>query len=100
MVTKEQLALTVIAVNDVISGLNRIKNLLANYQPPKPLPPPQQPKYKERLASAKYINVSATTLYRLTKKGLIQSYAVGGKVMYKTSELDNFITSNQKKWKA
>lgn len=100
MIDKENLALTLTAVNDVIGGLNRIKNLLVNYEPPAPPPIETKPDYLTRKATAKYLNISVSTLWRITKQGKLNSYSVGNKVMYKTNEVQNFITKNQKQWKA
>jgi len=73
---------------------------VANYEPPAPPPTEKKPEYLTRKATADYLNISLSTLWRLTKDGKLKSYAIGKKVMYKTSELQNFIISNQKKWKA
>jgi len=100
MVDNENLALTLTAVNDVIGGLNRIKNVLMNYEPPAPPPPEKKPEYLTRKATADYLNISLSTLWRITKQGQLNSYSVSKKVMYRTTEIDNFITSNQKKWVA
>ncbi len=88
------------AINQFIGILNKFKTVVANYEPPAPPPAEKKPEYLTRKATAEYLNISLSTLWRLTKEGKLKSYAVGKKVMYKTNEVQNFITKNEKKWTA
>jgi|GEM_PF-2758220 len=88
------------ALNQFIGILNSLKSSVANYEPPAPPPPEKKPEYLTRKATADYLNISLSTLWRITKQGQLNSYSVSKKIMYRTTEIDNFITSNQKKWKA
>ena len=52
-----------------------------------------QPKTPEefltRKATAKLLNINLSTLYLWTKKGVLQSYGISGKVYYKRSEVES-----------
>ena len=45
----------------------------------------------------KYLDISRTTLHRLTKEGMIPAYKVGRLVKYKREEIDEFLRKQRTK---
>ncbi len=50
--------------------------------------PESTEKYLTRKDTAKLLQVSLVTLNEWSKKGIIQSYRIGGRIRYKLSEID------------
>jgi len=48
-----------------------------------------------RSEAAQKLKVSLVTLNDWTKRGLIQSYTIGGRVLYKAGELENSLHKNK-----
>ena len=84
-VTMKKIFLEQITVDDLA---NRLSLILLESIPdyiPKPDPPE---KYLTRRETAKLLQVSLVTLNDWSKKGIIQSYRIGGRIRYKLSEID------------
>jgi len=65
----------------------------------KTLAPSPQPINSERLLTrketAKKLQISLQTLHDWSKRGLLKSYIIGGRVFYKESEIDSALTEVQ-----
>ncbi len=55
-------------------------------------PPPQAEKFLTRKETADKLNVSLPTLNEYTKKGIINGYRFGVRVLYKLSEIEAALT--------
>lgn len=53
-------------------------------------------KYLTRAEVCTMISISKTTLWRRTNDGTIPSYSIGGRVLYKASEVNNSIIKLKK----
>lgn len=49
-----------------------------------------------RLEAAELLNISLVKLWDITKNNLIPKYKIGGKVLYKKKDIQNFIQLNLK----
>jgi predicted DNA-binding transcriptional regulator AlpA len=75
---------------------NLIANILANYQPQSTKPDPDE--LVPRLDVAKEFKVSCITLDRWVRLEVFpSSIKVGGRLFFKRSQIDSFLTSKQKK---
>jgi excisionase family DNA binding protein len=81
----EKLILDQISVDDLISRLAvRVREEIHDY-----IPSPEPPeKYLTRKETAKLLQISLVTLNEWSKKGIIQSYRIGGRIRYKKTEID------------
>ncbi|UBZ12486.1 helix-turn-helix domain-containing protein [Flagellimonas marinaquae] len=61
----------------------QLEELKRNFQPKTP------DEFLTRKATAKLLNINLSTLYLWTKKGILQSYGISGKVYYKRSEVES-----------
>tara|TARA_E500000318_G_C3565148_1_gene215333 strand:+ start:1659 stop:1931 length:273 start_codon:yes stop_codon:yes gene_type:complete len=61
----------------------QLEELKRNFQPKTP------EEFLTRKATAKLLNINLSTLYLWTKKGVLQSYGISGKVYYKRSEVES-----------
>lgn len=59
----------------------------------------KEPEYLTRKETAKRFHISLVTLNRLTNEGTLQSYRIGGRVLYKTQEINQAITEIHKKYR-
>lgn len=59
-----------------------------------PIPPPQpaKPPYQDRKEVAKAFRISLQTLHAWTAKGTLKSYSIGGRILYKTEEIEKALT--------
>lgn len=62
---------------------SQLEELKKNFQPKTP------EEFLSRKATAKLLNINLSTLYLWTKKGILQSYGISGKVYYKRSEVES-----------
>lgn len=82
----QKLILDQISVDDLVSRLavkvgDIIQDSLIKPEPPE--------KYLTRQETAKLLQISLVTLNEWSKKGIIQSYRIGGRIRYKKSELED-----------
>jgi excisionase family DNA binding protein len=70
-----------------------IREEMANFQP-KPQKQLSDP-YRTRKETATKIHVSLPTLNELTKSGKLKAYRIGGRVLYKESEIEASLISIQ-----
>ena len=79
-VTPEQLQ------NAIIQGVNLLfEDFKTNFQP-------RQPKtYLSRAEVSKMLNVSFVTLNKWNKSGRLKAVGIGGRVLYRQSDIDNAI---------
>lgn len=78
--------------NEIISGVVKEITSLGLLQKDN-----QKKEIKEmltRLETSNKLNCSLVKLWDLTKKGELKKYKIGGKVLYKNSEINEFINSN------
>jgi excisionase family DNA binding protein len=59
----------------------------------------KEPEYLTRKETAKKLHISLVTLNRLTNEGILQSYKIGGRVLYKTGDVNQSISENLKKYR-
>tara|TARA_R110000868_G_scaffold93190_1_gene258036 strand:+ start:2001 stop:2279 length:279 start_codon:yes stop_codon:yes gene_type:complete len=64
---------------------NEIVSLKANLQPK------QSERLMTRTETADYFQISLSTLWHWTKKGMLNSYGIGNKVYYKLNEIEKRI---------
>jgi excisionase family DNA binding protein len=64
------------------------KVLTEHFNNIQPIPSPQQTKYLTRKEVAERFNISLVTLNTWSKAGIIKSYTIGGRVLYKESEIE------------
>jgi len=76
-----------------ITSTNQSKKFI---QPP-PLPEPESEEYMTRKQVCDLLKFCLTTLYYRTKAGVLTSYRIGGKVLYKRSEVEAALQSSRKK---
>ncbi|MEZ0608133.1 helix-turn-helix domain-containing protein [Fibrella sp. WM1] len=67
----------------VIDEVNRIMSSSKNVG--------SQDKLFSRQQTAKYFDISMTTLHDWTNKGILQAHSIGGKVFYKQSSIESAI---------
>lgn len=49
---------------------------------------PREPKFYDRVETAKLLHVTLPTLYKITKEGVINSVKIGGRVLYDVEEIN------------
>lgn len=70
----------------ILSGVKKqLEELKKEYQPKEP------EEYLTRLETADLLKVDPSTIFNWTKKGLIKSYGLSGRVYYKRSEIEKNI---------
>ena len=91
----QKLILDQITVEDLIDRLSVQVREEIQINLLKPIPPE---KYLTRQETAKMLQVSLVTLHEWSKRGVIQSYRIGGRIRYKQTEIDEALTEvkNQK----
>ncbi|USD26862.1 helix-turn-helix domain-containing protein [Flagellimonas marinaquae] len=62
---------------------SQLEELKKSFQPKTP------EEFLSRKATAQLLNINLSTLYLWTKKGVLQSYGISGKVYYKRSEVES-----------
>lgn len=80
-------------LNTIIS--NTIKTCFEKFYSTQVAPPETKDSLKTVNEAAEYLTISRTTLSAHSKNGLIKSYRLSGRVMYKTSELDEALRAVQ-----
>lgn len=79
-VTPEQLK------EEILNGVqNQINELKKHFEPKEPT------EYLTRREVANLLGVNLTTLNNWTRKGILKSYGIGGRVYYKRNEVENAI---------
>ena len=70
----------------IIEGVkNQLEDLKKNFQPKEPT------KYLTRKEVAEMLSVDLSTVHNYTKRKILQSYQIGGRVYYKRSEVEQAI---------
>jgi excisionase family DNA binding protein len=59
----------------------------------------KEPEYLTRKETANKLHISLVTLNRLTNEGILQSYKIGGRVLYKPGDVNHAISENLKKYR-
>ena len=59
----------------------------------------KEPEYLTRKETASKLHISLVTLNRLTNNGILQSFKIGGRVLYKSVEINKAISENLKKYR-
>ena len=72
--------------NAIIEGVNsQLENFKKHFEP-------KQPKtYLSRVEVSKMLNVSFVTLNKWNKSGKLKAVGIGGRVLYRQSDIDNAI---------
>ncbi len=60
-------------------------------------PKPKRGNYLTRVEASKILRISLPTLRNLTKAGIVKGYRLGGRVLYKSNELDLNLIENSKR---
>lgn len=90
---KEQILLSPIPINDLIEEI--LKAFKNNTSLRGEEVSPDLPELITRIQTAKELNISLVTLSDWTKKGILQSYNLSGKVYYKRSEIMQGLRKNK-----
>ena len=69
------------AITEKING--QLEELKKSFQPKTP------EEFLSRKATAQLLDINLSTLHLWTKKGILQSYGISGKVYYKRSEVES-----------
>lgn len=82
------------SIDEIMEELaQRIVNKLAeSLSINSPAAPQKQEKYLTRQQTADFLNIALPTLHRHTKSQKIPSYRIGGRVLYKQSELETSLS--------
>lgn len=89
----EQLILSPIPVNELVTLItNSVMNQISN-QPEKAAPTPEIEGYLTRHEVCKLLNVSLVTLNKHTKSKRLQAHRIGARVLYKKSEVINSLST-------
>ena len=80
-------------------NLNDFKNLISevideklkNYHPKEPIS--KKTNYLSRFEVAKLLRVSLATLHDWSKRGIVQSYRIGNRVLYKQDEIERSLVT-------
>ena len=56
-----------------------------------------EPEYLTRQETATKFKISLVTLNRLTNSGILTSYKIGGRVLYRTDQIKTALSNNPKK---
>jgi hypothetical protein len=80
--------------NNVLNDIEYIKQTLTNLQ--KHFQPKEPNEYLTRLEVSKLLKIDLSSVHNWTKKGLLQSYQIGGRVYYKRKEVENAIVKLNK----
>ena len=84
-VTPEQLQ------NAIIEGVRiQLNEFKKHFQPKEPN------EYLTRLEVSKLLKIDLSSVHNWTKKGILQSYQIGGRVYYKRKEVENAIVKLNK----
>lgn len=59
----------------------------------------QEPEYLTRKETAKKLHISLVTLNRLTNDGTLKSFKIGGRVLFKSEDVNQAISENYKKYR-
>lgn len=59
----------------------------------------KDPEYLTRHETAEKFHISLVTLHRLTNNGTLQSYRIGGRVLFKTAEIKQALNEVYKKYR-
>ena len=71
------------------SRLANIETLLLDIKHGQPTTQPEQPTfYITRAEAAKKLRITLSTLDKYAKAGIIQSYRIGGRIRFKSSEIE------------
>ena len=85
----EQFFLTGIDVNELLEKIEHlIDKKLSNFHPTQEL---SQVKYITRIEVAELLKISLPTLHDWSKNGILQSYKIGKRVLYKAMEIEEAI---------
>lgn len=83
--TMEKVILDQISADELISRIAvKLKEIIPDCIP-KPDPPER---YLTRKETAKLLQISLVTLSEWSKRGILQSYRLGGRIRYKLTEID------------
>jgi len=75
----------------IIEGVKlQLDELKKNFQPKTPT------EFLSRQETAKLLKVDISSIHNWTKRGILQSYGVSGRVYYKRSEIENAIVKLKK----
>lgn len=67
-----------------------VREQLKDFHPPIP-ETPKQVEYITRKEVCARLRISLATLHLYTKEGIVTGYRIGGRILYKTSEVDNSV---------
>ncbi|PQJ83022.1 helix-turn-helix domain-containing protein [Polaribacter glomeratus] len=77
-------------LNDIEYIKQELTNLKKHFQPKEPN------EYLTRLEVSKLLKIDLSSVHNWTKKGLLQSYQIGGRVYYKLKEVESSIVKLNK----
>lgn len=58
-----------------------------------------EPEYLTRQETASKFKISLVTLNRLTNSGILTSYKIGGRVLYRADQINSALSDNPKKYR-
>jgi len=82
---------------DLRNELNQFAEQIRETKPDKETS--KEPEYLTRKETALKFHISLVTLNRLTKDGTLKSYRIGGRVLYKSNEINHALTEMHKKYR-
>lgn len=85
----EQIILNGITVNELLRRLSEL--LLIKNDKEELQPIADQPEYLTRKEVARFLKISLPTLHEWSKQGLLQSYRIGNRILYKSVEIQNSV---------
>ncbi len=68
-----------------------IEEKLKQFTPAGPPPEPGNGEYLTRAEVCTLLKISLSTLHYYTKDGTVQGYKIGGRILYKTAEVNNSV---------
>ncbi|RZJ99556.1 MAG: DNA-binding protein [Flavobacterium sp.] len=85
-----QIFLTGVDLNELLGKIGQLIDERLSKLPPDPEKPPF--KFISRAEVAKLLKISLPTLHDWTKLGILQSYKIGNRVLYKLAEVEQALT--------
>lgn len=76
--------------NDIEFLKSELKELKTNFEPKSPT------EFLSRQETAELLKVDLSSIHNWTKRGVIQSYGISGRVYYKRSEIESAIVKLKK----
>lgn len=76
--------------NEIKALRRELQDIKSNFKPK------EQTEYLSRNEVAKLLSINVSSVHNWTQKGILQAYQIGGRVLYKRSELEKAIVKLNK----